>query len=429
MREAENAVFLKCAWRLIPFMGLLYVANFLDRVNVGFAALAMNRDIGLSAHAYGLGAGSFFIGYFFFEVPSNVIMERVGARLWMFRIMLSWGLISMATVFARGSYSFAALRFLLGLCEAGFFPGMILYLTYWFPAGTRGQFNALFLAAIVVANIVGGPLSGYILSAGFGGLRGWQWLFVLEGLPSCALAVAVLFYLPDGPANANWLAPREKEIIASALARDAVPHGSLRDCLTDARVWVLALADLGIVTALYGIGLWLPQIVKSLGFTDFETGFVVAGPYTATMLAMVLWARKSDKSGERIGHIIAPAFLAAVALIATSILGASLWSVFTLSLACIGIYAALVVFWTLPQSFLGGTAAAAAIALINSLANLGGFFGPSLVGYLKDATGTYSLAMACLGAGLIGTCAVILAIARFLPVIPPAVQTTIVRDS
>jgi ACS family tartrate transporter-like MFS transporter len=351
-------------------------------------------------------------------------MERVGARLWMFRIMLSWGLISMATVFARGPYSFAALRFLLGLCEAGFFPGMILYLTYWFPAGTRGQFNALFLAAIVVANIVGGPLSGYILSAGFGGLQGWQWLFVLEGLPSCALALAVLFYLPDGPAKARWLAPGEKEVISRALARDAVPHGSLRDCLTDARVWVLALADLGIITALYGIGLWLPQIVKSLGFTDFETGFVVAGPYTATMVAMVLWARKSDRSGERIAHIIAPALLAATALIATSMLGASLWSVLTLSLACIGIYAALVVFWTLPQSFLGGTAAAAAIALINSLANLGGFFGPSLVGYLKDSTGTYSLAMACLGAGLIGTCIVILAVARFLPgTSRPAVRT------
>lgn len=425
MQDQENAVFAKCARRLIPFMGLLYVANFLDRANVSFAALSMNRDIGLSAHAYGVGAGVFFIGYFLFEVPSNVILEKVGARLWMCRIMLSWGVVSMATAFSRDAYSFAALRFLLGLSEAGFFPGMILYLTYWFPAATRGQFNALFLAAIVVANIVGGPVSGYILgaTAGLGGLHGWQWLFVLEGVPSCLLAVAVLCFLPDRPVSARWLSDKEKKVIVAALARDVIPQGRLSDCFADPRVWVLSLADLGIVSALYGTGLWLPQMIKALGFSDLQTGIVVALPYTATMVAMVWWAHRSDRSGERIGHIVAPALLAAAGLGATALLGASPWSVVSLSLACMGIYSALTVFWTLPQSFLGGTAGAAAIALVNALGNLGGFFGPTLVGYLKDATGTYSLAMAALAVGLVATAIIITAIGRRLP------QTALTADA
>lgn len=417
MQNAEDAVFLKCAWRLIPFMGLLYVVNFLDRVNVSFAALAMNRAIGLSAHAYGVGAGMFFIGYFFFEVPSNVIMEKVGARLWMFRIMLSWGLISMLTAFARGPYSFAILRFFLGVCEAGFFPGMILYLTYWFPASTRGQFNAMFLAAIVIANVIGGPISGTILRAadGVGGFHAWQWLFVLEGLPSCVLAFIVLVYLTDKPAHATWLDAREKQVICDALARDAAPRRTLHEGLADRRVWLLAIADLGIITSLYGIGLWLPQIVKGLGFSDFQTGFVVSAPYLVTLFAMVAWARDSDRRAERIWHVIWPVLLAATAFLATARLGTSLWSVVALSIASIGIYSALVVFWTLPQSFLGGTAAAGAIALVNSVANLGGFFGPTIVGYLKDATGTYAAAMVCFAFGLIATAIIVFAMARILP--------------
>lgn len=417
MQDAENAVFLKCAWRLIPFMGLLYVVNFLDRVNVGFAALAMNRDIGLSAHAYGVGAGMFFVGYFFFEVPSNVIMEKVGARLWMFRIMLSWGLISMLTAFARGPYSFAALRFSLGVCEAGFFPGMILYLTYWFPASTRGQFNAMFLAAIVIANVIGGPISGTILHAagGVAGLYGWQWLFVLEGLPSCILAFVALVYLTDTPAHAIWLDLREKRIIHDALARDAIPSRTLRDGLADYRVWILAIGDLGIITSLYGIGLWLPQIVRGLGFSDVQTGFVVSIPYLATLLAMVAWARDSDRRAERVRHVVWPALLAATAFLVTARLGTSLWSVVALSIASVGIYSALVVFWTLPQSFLGGTAAAGAIALVNSIANLGGFFGPTVVGYLKDATGTYAAAMVFFAFCLVASSAIVWRISKSLP--------------
>jgi len=418
---SEAAVFSKCAWRLIPFMGLLYVANFLDRVNVGFAALTMNTDIGLTAQAYGLGAGMFFIGYFFFEVPSNVVMERVGARLWIFRIMLSWGIVSMATAFATGPVSFFILRFLLGACEAGFFPGMILYLTYWFPATTRGQFNALFLSAIVIANIVGAPISGSILqfAHGWGGLKGWQWLFLLEGLPSCILAFVTLFRLPSKPADAKWLSVDEKQVVATALARDDIAHAGLRAGLTDPRIWLLALADFGIIIALYGIGLWLPQIVKALGFSDLETGFVVAMPYVATMIAMIVWARLSDAQGERIRHIVQPALLAAASLAAAALLGASLWSVIALTLATVGIYAALVVFWTLPQSFLGGTAAAGAIALVNCVANLGGFLGPTIVGYLKAATGNYTAAMGFFAGGLMMTVVVIMALSRSIPASKP----------
>jgi len=418
---SEAAVFSKCAWRLIPFMGLLYVANFLDRVNVSFAALTMNRDIGLDAEAYGLGAGMFFIAYFIFEVPSNVIMEKVGARLWIFRIMLSWGVVSMATAFATGPVSFFILRFLLGACEAGFFPGMILYLTYWFPAATRGQFNGLFLSAIMVANIVGSPISGFILHllGGYGGLKGWQWLFLLEGIPSCVLAFVTLFYLPSKPLDARWLNDDEKRTIHSALARDDLVHTGLRAGLRDRRVWILAIADFGIILSVYGLQLWLPQIVQALGFNDVETGLVVAMPYVVTMIAMIAWSRRSDVQGERIQHIVRPALFAAASLAAAALLGPSLWTVIALTFATIGIYAALVVFWTLPQSFLGGTAAAGAIALVNAIANLGGFLGPTVVGYLKQMTGSYAAPMGFFAICLVGTAVIIFMMSRSLPMPKP----------
>lgn len=417
----ENAILAKAAWRLIPFMGLLYVVNFLDRVNVGFAALTMNKDIGLSASAYGLGAGMFFVGYFFFEVPSNVILERVGARLWVFRIMLSWGIVSMCTAFARGPNSFYALRFLLGAAEAGFFPGMMLYLTYWFPPATRAQFNSLFLASILIANIFGSPISGSILGMdGMRGMHGWQWLFVLEGLPSCVLAFAVLAFLPDKPERAVWLSNEEKRILSAAHARDEVAHAGLRSGLLDPRVWILAAVDFGIILALYGVGLWLPQIVKAMGFSNLETGFVVAMPYVAALLAMIAWARASDRSRERTFHIAIPALLAAASLMASALFGANLWAVVTLTLATVGIYAALVVFWALPTAFLGGTAAAGGIALINSIANLGGFLGPPLMGWLKEKTGGYETGMAVLAAGLIAAALIVVALSGRIVATKPA---------
>jgi ACS family tartrate transporter-like MFS transporter len=382
----------------------------------------MNADIGLTAEAYGLGAGMFFIGYFFFEIPSNVAMEKFGARLWIFRIMLTWGVVSMATAFVTGPVSFFILRFLLGACEAGFFPGMILYLTYWFPASSRGQFNALFLSAIMVANIIGAPVSGSILhwTGGIGGLKSWQWLFLLEGLPSCILAFVTLLYLPSKPAEAKWLSAEEKNVVATALARDDLPHRGLRAGLSDPRIWMLALADFGIILTVYGIGLWLPQMVKALGFDDLQTGFVVAVPYVATMIAMIVWARVSDARGERIRHIVQPALIAAASLFVAAFLGASLWTVVALTVATMGVYAALVVLWTLPQSFLGGTAAAGAIALVNSIANLGGFLGPTVVGYLKQATGSYAAAMGFLSMGLVMTAIVIVGLSRSIPAPKPA---------
>jgi MFS transporter, ACS family, tartrate transporter len=415
-REAGlgKSVFAKAAWRLIPFMILLYVVSFLDRVNVGFAALTMNHDLGFTPEIYGFGAGIFFFGYFLFEVPSNVIMERVGARLWMCRIMLTWGIVSMATAFVRGPVEFYVVRFLLGLAEAGFFPGMVLYLTYWFPTSMRARFIALFLAGVPLASVIGAPVSGFILGMeNVSGLHGWQWLFLIEGAPACLLAFVILFVLPDRPAKASWLTQDEKNEIETRLAAEPVrDHHALGPMFTDPRVWLLAIPDFGIVLALYGIGLWLPQIVKGMGFTNIETGFVVAIPYIASMIGMVAWGYSSDLRNERPGHVAIAALLAAAGLVGAAMLGESVGAIVALTVAAIGIYAALSVFWTLPPSFLGGTAAAGGIALINSISNLGGFFGPYLMGWLKQSTGGYAAGMLVLAGGLVAAAGLVMVIGR-----------------
>ena len=419
MRTADE-VFAKAAWRLIPFLQVLYVTNFLDRVNVGFAALSMNKDIGLSPEIYGFGAGIFFIGYFLCEVPSNLIFARLGARVWIFRIMLSWGIVSAAMAFARGPVSFGVLRFLLGVCEAGFFPGVMLYLTYWFPQTSRARFNALFLAAIPVSSVLGSPVSGAILSMnGIAGLHGWQWLFLIEGLPSCVLAFVVLAFLPDGPQQARWLTAEEKELVIGTLARDAPPHGNLWAALGDPRLWLLALGDFGIVLGTYGLVLWLPQIVSGMGYSNMTTGFIVALPYAAALLAMLATARSSDARGERVWHTVWAALAAAAGLIAAAVLQGDVAKILALTLAAVGIYSALTTFWTLPQSFLGGTAAAAGIALVNSIGNLGGFAGPSLMGWLKQVSGGYGLGLTTLAAGLTGTAVLVLAMSKALTAVRP----------
>lgn len=411
--EREQAVFAKAAWRLIPFMGVLYVINYLDRVNVGFAALSMNRDLGLSASAYGFGAGIFFLGYFLFEVPSNAILMKVGARRWVFRIMLTWGAVSMAMAFARTPAMFYALRFLQGVSEAGFFPGMIMYLTFWFPTATRARFNAAFLASILVANILGSPLSGAILGMNaVAGLHGWQWLFLIEGAPACLLSFTVLAFLPDGPTQARWLSDEEKTCITDAVSRESVPHADLWTGLSDPRIWILGIADIGIITTHYGIGLWLPQLVKATGLSDWMTGVVVAVPYALALAAMLAWARSSDLRRERVFHVIVPALLAAACLILAALFGGGVVTIVGLMLATIGTYSALVVFWTFPMSFLGGTAAAGGIALVNAIGNLGGFLGPSLMGWLKQETGSYASGMLVLAAGLIATSCIVYAFPR-----------------
>jgi ACS family tartrate transporter-like MFS transporter len=389
--DPSDRILSRAAWRLIPFMSLMYVVSFLDRVNISFAALTMNRDLGFSPQAYGFGAGIFFWGYFLFEVPSNLMLQKVGARLWMCRICVTWGLLSMLTAFVKDPVSFSAVRFLLGAAEAGLYPGMVLYMTYWFPASTRARFIALFLAGVPLSVVIGGPISGWLLGVGGHGLHGWQWMLILEGIPSLLCGVATLWLLPDGPEKAKWLSADEKRLIAARLA-DEPPgalHG-LKEMLLDKRIWILMVPDFSIVFALYGLNFWLPQMIKAMGYTNIETGFVVALPYLLAMGAMVALGISSDRSGERAGHVAFGAFAGAAGMAGAVLLSGHVAVIAALCLATCGIYAALAVFWTLPASLLRGAAAAAGLALLNSFSNLGGSFGPTMMGWLKQQTGNYA---------------------------------------
>jgi ACS family tartrate transporter-like MFS transporter len=401
-------------------MMTLYLVSFLDRVNVGFAALTMNRDLGFSPTVFGWGAGIFFFGYVLFEVPSNVLLERFGARRWICRIMVSWGLVSGAMALVQGPWSFYTLRFLLGVAEAGFFPGMILYLTYWYPAARRARIVAIFMAAVPLASVLGAPLSGLILSAGDGlGLKGWQWLFVIEGVPACLLGLSVLALLPDGPARAKWLTDHERARITEILAADAAanPHAvrhRLSAALADGRVWLLGLIYLGLAIGLYGIGLWLPQIVKGMGFSVLATGFIVAAPYAVSAATMNLWGRRSDRRNERIGHVALPAALGAAALMVGILVPSNPAVLCALGLGTVCLYAMAGPFWAIPPAFLGGTAAAGGIALVNSIGNLGGFVGPYLMGWLKQDTGDYRSGLAALAVSLAASAVLTLVLGRRL---------------
>jgi D-galactonate transporter len=384
---------------------------YLDRVNVGFAALTMNKDLGFTAEMFGFGAGIFFFGYFIFEVPSNLLLEKFGARMWIARIMISWGVVSTAMAFIVGPYSFYVMRFLLGVAEAGFFPGIILYLTYWFTAAERARWVGMFMAAIPLSSVIGGPISGWILDHmnGVEGLKGWQWLFIIEGVPSIIVGFCVLQYLLDKPENAAWLDPAERDALNARLAaersnREAVRHYSLKDALTDPRVLALSLVYFGLVSGNYGLGYWLPTIVKGVATTmalDASTGiamntlvgYLVAVPYALAVVGMIWWTKRSDAVGERTWHVAAPAILGGVALAAAAYLSNPLLAAIAVTICAISTYAALPTFWTLPTAFLTGTAAAGGIALINSIGNIGGFAGPYAMGYLRDATGstTYGL--------------------------------------
>jgi ACS family tartrate transporter-like MFS transporter len=400
MTDAD-AILRKAAWRLIPLMCLMYVVSFLDRANVSFAALSMNRELGFSDRVFGFGSGIFFLGYFFFEVPSNLMLERVGARAWMCRIMLTWGVLSMACAFVQGPLSFYVLRFLLGAAEAGLYPGMILYMTYWFPQATRARFISLFLAAVPAASVIGGPLSGWLL--GFdGALRGWQWMFLLEGIPSVLLGVGVLWLLPDRPASAKWLTPAEKQVITARLAEE--PPGALHgfwEMLADRRIWIFIIPDFSIVIALYGLGLWMPLMIKAQGFSNLQTGFLVVLPYVLAMIAMVAVGLSSDRCDERVWHVAGSALAGAIGLAGAALLSGPLAVILSFCLASAGIYAALAVFWTLPTALLRGLAAAGGLALLNSFSNTGGFFGPYLMGWAKEQTGTYSFGMEMLAGFLV----------------------------
>jgi MFS transporter, ACS family, tartrate transporter len=393
----ERATLRAVSRRLIPFLFVCYVVSFLDRVNVGFAALEMNRDVGLSPTVYGFGAGIFFIGYSFFEVPSNLILARTGARLWIARIMITWGLIAAGMMFVRGPLSFYLLRFLLGVAEAGFFPGIIFYLSEWFPANVRARAIARFMTAIPVSGVIGGPISGALLGlSGRLGLTGWQWLFLLEGLPALVLGVAVLRYLPDRPEGATWLAPEQRRWLAERLSiereRCVERHGfGVIRALSSGVVWQLGLLTfLSTGFGQYALGLWLPQIVRGFsGLGNLQVGFVSAVPNLVAAVAMVIFAAHSDRTGERCLHIAAASAVAAVGFLGCALVRSPVFAVVSLSLAAAGLLSAHGPFWPLPSKFLTGAAAAGGIALINSLANLSGFAGPYAIGLLNSVSGDF----------------------------------------
>jgi len=407
-----NAVLRKAAWRLIPLLGVLYFFAFLDRVNVGFAALTMNADLGLSSAVFGLGAGIFFIGYTAFEVPSNVLLERFGARIWIARIMLSWGVLSASMAFVQGPKSFYVVRFLLGVAEAGFFPGIIYYLTCWFPSRERARIIGLFMIALPLSSVIGAPLSTALLGIDSAGLHGWQWMFLFEAIPTILLGFVVLRFLPDRHHDVSWLTKKEKVWLARELATETIAHGahthSLGQALLMPRVWRYGLVYFCVLVGLYGFSFWLPQIIASLGkLTNVQVGAVTTIPYALACVALVLWGRHSDATGERTWHVALPPALAALALAAGGWLTDPIAAFGGLCLAAIGIYAGLPAFWALASRGLQGAAAAGAIALINSLGNIGGFLGPFAIGMVKERTGSFAVSMlfiaSCLalGAGIV----------------------------
>ncbi|HYM18946.1 MAG TPA: MFS transporter, partial [Micropepsaceae bacterium] len=361
----EQQIFLKCAWRLVPFMALLYLVNFIDRVNVGFAALTMNADLEFSSREFGFGAGIFFVSFAFFGVPANWVLQRVGARRWVFVILAAWGVLSTSHAFIQGTTSFYVLRFLLGAAEAGFWPAIIIYLTQWFPQAYLARQIAAFQLAIPFSFVIGGPLASLILGMdGILHLRGWQWLFLLEGFPPIVLAFVVLKFLPGSPADARWLEAEEKQTIASRFAVErTVEQSPFWSTLLDLRLYALGLAFGGNLLASYGIGLWLPQIIQAMGYSNRAIGFIVALPYLAGMATMMLWARSSDRTGERIRHVALPWLFCAFGLAAAAFAKADLLVLIALGLTTIGINVASPSLNSLVKSMLNGPAAASGMPL------------------------------------------------------------------
>ncbi|MDR5799780.1 MULTISPECIES: MFS transporter [unclassified Caballeronia] len=389
----EAQTYAKVGRRLIPFLMLCYLGAYLDRVNVGFAKLQMLNDLRFSETIYGVGAGIFFLGYFLFEVPSNLVLHRVGARNWLARIMLTWAVISASFVFVKSPTMFYVLRFLLGVAEAGFAPGVILYLTYWFPAARRAKALSLFFMAIPLAGMVGGPLSGWIMHAlaGAHGLAGWKWLFMLEALPSLFLGVAILFYLDNSIAQAKWLTDAEKALLARNVEKDnaqTVQHVSIRAFIGDRRLWLMASIYFCVVLGQYGLTFWLPTIVRRAGVADpLWVGIFTAIPYLCAIIALPLIGSSADKRRERRLHLAIPMLIAAAAFATLPTLGSVSASIICVSVAAAGILSSSAQFWSLPTAVLGGMSAAAGIAAVNCFANLAGFFSPTIVGWLNDFTG------------------------------------------
>jgi len=416
----EQSTMRKVARRLVPFMCLLYILAFIIRINVGFASLTMGKDLGLTAQMLGTGAGVFFLSYFLAEVPSNLLLHKFGARRWIARVMVSMGLVSMAFVFVQGPSSLYLMRLLLGVAEAGLFPGLIFYIILWFPRQWRGRVTAAFVAAIPVSSFIAGPISGALLQLdGVAGLAGWKWMFVLEALPALAIGLATLRYLTSTPEEADWLSREERDWLVGRLRSEqtatAQGHG-LREvfaALVSWQVLRLALIYFGLTTGLYGIELWMPLIIKGFGFGTFAVGMVSAIPYLVALVAMALWARHVDRSSDRFGNVAWPCAVAFCGLVAAGVLHdrAGLVVAF-LSVAIAGVMSARPPFWGLPTEFLEGRKAAAGIAAINSIGNLGGFTGPYLIGWAKEATGSFTLGLMLSAATLLASVVFTLSLRR-----------------
>jgi MFS family permease len=410
----QAATMRKITLRIVPFLMVCYFVAFVDRVNAGFAALQMNKDVGLSASVFGLGGGLFFIAYVLCEVPSNLAMEKVGARLWIARIMITWGIVSGMMAFVVGPWSFYLVRLLLGAAEAGFFPGVILYLTYWFPSEYRGRIVALFMVAIPLSSFLGSPISATLLQTdGMMGLRGWQWLFILEAVPAVLLGILALVLLPNGPDRAHWFAPNERAWLTAKLGAEAArikpkKHMSMWQALWTKQVLILALVYSGASATSNALSLWQPQILKSFGLSNFETGLLNAIPFGVASVAMIFWGRRSDRSGERVWNTALPLAVVAISLLSGILFTSLAPMVIILTLALTGTYAIKGPFWALSTEWLSAGIAAAAIAQINAIGNVGGFLGTWLLGVIKDATGSYPLGLMPLAAMSVVGCVLVL---------------------
>jgi ACS family tartrate transporter-like MFS transporter len=396
MTELERSTMKRVTWRLLPFLLLLYIISWLDRVNVGFAKLQMNADLGLSDTAYGFGAGIFFLAYAVCEIPSNLLLVRFGARRWIARIMITWGLISAGMMFVQGELSFYLMRLALGAAEAGFLPGIVYYLSQWFPRAERARAVSWFMIGIPLSIVFGGPLSGWLLGfEGHLGLHGWQWMFLAEGLPAVFLGFVVLGFLTERPSDAKWLTPAQRDWLSQTIeaehtAAQARRRVSVTEVLRHPTVWLLAIIMFCCQTGSYGLTLWVPTIVKGLsGFTNIEVGFISALPYIAAAAGMVLIGRSSDRNGERFMHVAIPTAIGAIGFVFTALMKSPIPAMIALTVAAVGDYGTRGPFWALPGKFLTGGAAAAGIALINAMGAVGGFIGPFAVGYLKDASGNF----------------------------------------
>jgi ACS family tartrate transporter-like MFS transporter len=408
----ERRTIARVSWRLLPLVAVAYCVAYIDRTNIAVAALTMNKDLGFSAYIYGWGAGIFFFSYFLFEIPSNLILERAGARLWIARIMITWGIISGLTAFVTGPTSFLVVRFLLGAAEAGFFPGMILYFTYWFPSEYRGRVISTLFIAQPVANALAAIVSGAILGMdGVLGLKGWQWIFIIEALPAVLLAFVVLKVMTDRPELAEWLAPEERNWLQTRLSEESrriesAGRLTLPRALCDVRVLALSMMYFMSVTANYGIVFFMPQIIKGIGLSNLMTGLVSSVPYIIGTIGLIVWGWSSDRNRERRWHLIVASTLAAAGIVFAGWSGSSYWALLGMSAATVGIYGSRASFWPMPSIFLTGTAAAGAIALINATGNLGGYVGPFIVGWIKDSTGSFQTGLYFLAACSLA-CAVI----------------------